>query len=88
MGEQLIMRITMGNVLKTHDLSVVVLLDLSESTNETVGNSDKTILQLTRETATLVSTSIEGIGDQFALHGFASDSRHDVQYYRIKDLYN
>ena len=86
MGEQPSPRITMRNVLNTRDLSVVVLLDLSESTNEFVGDSDKTILQLTREAATLVSTAIEGIGDPFALHGFASDGRHDVQYYRFKDF--
>jgi nitric oxide reductase NorD protein len=86
MGEQPNPRITMRNVLNNRDLSVVVLLDLSESTNEMVGDSDKTILQLTREAATLVSTAIEGIGDPFALHGFASDGRHDVQYFRFKDF--
>jgi hypothetical protein len=86
MGEQPNPRITMRNVLNTRDLAVVVLLDLSESTNEYVGNSDKTILQLTREAATLVATAIEGIGDPFALHGFSSDGRHDVQYSRLKDF--
>ncbi|MBN4060484.1 VWA domain-containing protein [bacterium AH-315-I20] len=86
MGEQPNTRITMRNVLKNRDLSVVVLLDLSESTNEPINGSDKTVLQLTREAATLVSTAIEGIGDPFAIHGFASDGRHDVQYYRFKDF--
>jgi hypothetical protein len=86
MGEQPNPRITMRNVLKSRDLAVVLLLDLSESTNETVSGSDKTVLQLTREAATLVSTAIEGIGDPFAIHGFASDGRHDVQYYRFKDF--
>ncbi|VAW83013.1 Rubisco activation protein CbbO [hydrothermal vent metagenome] len=86
MGEQPNPRITLQNILKTRDLAVVVLMDLSESTNEQVGDSDKTILQLTREAATLVATAIEGIGDPFALHGFASDGRHDVQYYRFKDF--
>ncbi len=86
MGEQPSPRITMRNVLKTRDLAVVVLLDLSESTNETMAGSEKTVLELTREAATLVATAIEGIGDPFALHGFASDGRHDVQYYRFKDF--
>jgi hypothetical protein len=86
MGEQPNTRITMRNVLKSRDLAVVLLLDLSESTNETLSGSDKTVLQLTREAATLVSTAIEGIGDPFAIHGFASDGRHDVQYYRFKDF--
>jgi nitric oxide reductase NorD protein len=86
MGEQPNPRITMRNVIKSRDLAVVVLLDLSESTNEVVQGSDKTILQLTREAASLVSTAINGIGDPFAIHGFASDGRHDVQYYRFKDF--
>jgi len=86
MGEQPNTRITMRNVLKNRDLSVVILLDLSESTNEKIGGSDKTVLELTREAATLVSTAINGIGDPFAIHGFASDGRHDVQYYRFKDF--
>ncbi|MDH5485187.1 MAG: nitric oxide reductase activation protein NorD, partial [Gammaproteobacteria bacterium] len=86
MGEQPNPRITMRNVVKNRDLSVVVLMDLSESTNEAMAGSDKTVLQLTREAATLVATAINGIGDPFALHGFSSDGRHDVQYYRFKDF--
>lgn len=86
MGEQPNPRITMRNVVKNRDLSVVVLMDLSESTNEKVEGTDKSILQLTREAATLVATAINGIGDPFALHGFSSDGRHDVQYFRFKDF--
>jgi len=86
MGEQPNARITMRNVIKSRDLSVILLLDLSESTNETMDGSDKTILQLTREAATLVATAIEGIGDPFAIHGFSSDGRHDVQYFRFKNF--
>ncbi len=86
MGEQPNPRITMRNVIKSRDLAVVVLLDLSESTNEVVSGSEKTVLQLTREASSLVATAISGIGDPFAIHGFASDGRHDVQYYRFKDF--
>jgi hypothetical protein len=86
MGEQPSPRITMRNVIKRRDLAVVVLLDLSESTNDTVAGSDRTVLDLTREAAALVATAIDGIGDPFAIHGFASDGRHDVHYYRFKDF--
>ncbi len=86
MGEQPSPRITMRNVLKNRDLSVVVLLDLSESTNEVMQGSDKSVLQLTLEASTLIATAMEGIGDPFAIHGFASDGRHDVQYYRFKNF--
>ncbi len=86
MGKQPDTRITMRNVIKTRDLAVTVLLDLSESTNEKIDGSDKTVLDLTREAATLVCTAISGIGDPFAVHGFASEGRHDVHYYRFKDF--
>jgi hypothetical protein len=86
MGEQPSPRITMRNVIKRRDLAVVVLLDLSESTNDTMAGADRTVLDLTREAAALVATAIDGIGDPFAIHGFASDGRHDVHYYRFKDF--
>jgi hypothetical protein len=79
-------RITLRNVLNTRDLGVLLLLDLSESTNETVADSDKTVLALTREACALMATAIQGIGDPFAVHGFASDGRHDVRYFRCKDF--
>jgi len=74
------------------DLAIVVLMDLSESTNETIGDADEddpdapTILSLTREATGLLAWAIDSIGDAFAVHGFASDGRHDVQYYRFKDF--
>ena len=85
-GLQPDMRITMRHVINRRDLAVLILLDLSESTNEVVRGSEKTVLELTREACALVATAIEGIGDPFAIHGFASDGRHDVQYYRFKDF--
>ncbi len=86
MGLQPDPRITMRNVINRRDLAVVILLDLSESTNELVRGTDKTVLQLTREASALVASAINGIGDPFAVHGFASDGRHDVQYFRFKDF--
>lgn len=76
------------------DLAILVLMDLSESTNEKVGVKPgepgyaeaPSILSLTREATGLLSWAIDAIGDRFAVHGFASDGRHDVQYYRFKDF--
>jgi hypothetical protein len=86
MGRQPDPRITLRHVINRRDLAIVILLDLSESTNETLTGSDKTVLELTREASALVATAISGIGDAYAIHGFASDGRHDVQYYRFKDF--
>lgn len=79
-------RVHMRHLRKVRDLSVLVLLDLSESTNEYVRGSDQTILELAREATVLLSNAMHQIGDPFAIHGFASNGRHDVEYYRFKDF--
>ncbi len=79
-------RINIRHIHKTRDLAVLILLDLSESTNDTVAGTDKTVLQLTREATTLLAWAIDGIGDPFAIHGFSSNGRHDSRYDRFKDF--
>ena len=86
MGMQPDPRIMMRSVRKVRDISVLVLLDLSESTNEKVLGQDQTVLDLTRQACVLLSDAIHKIGDPFAIHGFCSDGRHDVEYYRFKDF--
>jgi nitric oxide reductase NorD protein len=86
MGLQPDPRIMMRSVRKVRDISVLVLLDLSESTNEKVLGQDQSVLDLTRQACVLLSDAINKIGDPFAIHGFCSDGRHDVEYYRFKDF--
>ena len=77
-------RIYVKKVQHIRDVSVNLLMDLSESTNDMVLGSDKTILELMKEATSLLSWAIDKIGDKLTISGFASDSRHDVQYYRFK----
>ncbi|HEX9179849.1 MAG TPA: nitric oxide reductase activation protein NorD, partial [Burkholderiales bacterium] len=86
MGLQPDPRIMMRSVRRTRDISVLVLLDLSQSTNDKVHGQDFTVLDLTRSATVLLADAINRIGDPFAIHGFASDGRHDVQYFRFKDF--
>ena len=82
-------RINIRITRHVRDLAVLILLDLSESTNENVYKDDPdspTVLELTRESTGLLAWAIDAIGDPFAIHGFASDGRHDVQYFRFKDF--
>lgn len=87
-------RINIRITRHVRDLAILVLMDLSQSTNEKVGVKDgepgyddaPSILDLTRESTGLLAWAIDSIGDSFAVHGFASDGRHDVQYYRFKDF--
>jgi len=68
------------------DLAVLLLLDLSQSTNDFVPSAATTVLNLAREAAALVAHAMDKIGDSFAIHGFDSNGRHDVEYYRFKDF--
>lgn len=90
LGNQPDPRIMMRSVRKTRDFSILVLLDLSESTNEKVASEvegrDDSVLDLTRQACVLLAESISKVGDPFAIHGFCSDGRHDVEYYRFKDF--
>ena len=86
MGEQPDPRIMMRNVRRVRDLSVLLLIDLSESTNDLVFGSENTVLQLAREATVLLADALDKIGDPFAIHGFDSNGRHDIEYFRFKDF--
>jgi nitric oxide reductase activation protein len=86
MGRQPDPRVMMRSVRKTRDISVLVLLDLSHSTNDVVANRQHTVLELTRQACALLADALDKVGDPFAIHGFCSDGRHDVSYWRFKDF--
>ncbi len=86
MGQQPDPRIMMRSVRKVRDISVMVLLDLSASTNDKVAGQDYSVLDLQRQATVLLADAIHKIGDPFAIHGFCSDGRHNVEYSRFKDF--
>ena len=86
LGNQPDPRIMMRSVRKTRDFSILVLLDLSESTNEKVQDQEYSVRELTQQACVLLADAIDKVGDPFAIHGFCSDGRHDVEYYRFKDF--
>jgi len=79
-------RIMMRSVQKARDISVLMLLDLSRSMNNKIHNQDYTAIQLTQQVSVLFAEAIKTVGDPFAIHGFYSDSRHFVEYLRLKDF--
>jgi nitric oxide reductase activation protein len=85
-GQQPDPRIMMRSVRKVRDISVMVLLDLSESTNNKVSGQEFSVLDLQRQATVLLADAINKIGDPFAIHGFCSDGRHNVEYSRFKDF--
>lgn len=86
MGQQPDNRIMVRYKRTERDLAVMVLLDMSESTNDTVRGQDESIMDLSRAATVLLADALDRIGDPFAVHGFCSDGRHDVHYQRIKDF--
>ncbi|MDR6302345.1 hypothetical protein GGQ85_000016 [Nitrobacter vulgaris] len=85
-GQQHDPRIMMRYKRALRDLAVLVLLDMSESSNEKVRGHDYTVMDLTRAATVLLAGALDRIGDPFAIHGFCSDGRHDVHYHRFKDF--
>ncbi len=86
MGQQPDTRIMMRHKRSLRDLAVMVLLDMSESSNDKVRGQEYSVMDLTRAATVLLSDALDRIGDPFALHGFCSNGRHDVHYYRFKDF--
>ena len=77
-------RINMSHRHDGRDISVLLLLDLSESLSQTPEGSEQTILELSQEAVALLAWAIEMLGDPFAIAGFSSNTRHEVRYQHIK----
>ena len=77
-------RINMSHRTDGRDITVMVLLDLSQSLNEKVAGGRQTVLELSQEAVSLLAWAIEALGDPFAIAGFQSDTRHEVRYHHIK----
>jgi len=69
---------------RSRDLSVQVLLDISESTKDFVKGSSTTILTVERIATALLSQALSDLGDAFAVAAFCSNGRDDVRLYSIK----
>lgn len=77
-------RINMSHRNDGRNIAVMLLLDLSQSLNEKAAGSDQTILELSQEAVALTAWAVQQLGDEFAIAGFNSNSRHEVRYLHIK----
>jgi nitric oxide reductase NorD protein len=73
---------------KPESRSVLVLLDLSQSTNDSVGAEGPSLLALERTASLMLANALGGARalDRLAIHGFHSDGRDRVVYYRMLDF--
>ena len=71
---------------KGRDLLVSILVDISESTNDFIKNTNKTIFSSIIEATGILSEAISKTGDDFSLSTFCSNKREDVRYWKIKNF--
>ncbi len=66
------------------DLCVAVLMDLSRSTSERIG--EHKVIDIARRSVAILADALEALGDDFALFGFSSDSRQRISCTGIKQF--
>ena len=71
---------------RKRDLSVMILLDVSESTRDRVLPSGASVLDIERLAVATLAEALAALNDPFALHAFASAGREDVRMYGLKDF--
>ena len=64
------------------DLAVAVALDMSRSTAAWIG--EHRVIEVARQSMTVLADALSAAGDEFALYAFASDSRLRVRCHRLK----
>jgi nitric oxide reductase activation protein len=71
---------------KHRDLSVLVLLDISNSTNDQIQKAGLSVLDLEIQATALLAYAMSELNDPFAISAFCSDGKEDVHYYRLKNF--
>ncbi len=70
---------------RARQVSVLVLLDLSQSAND-LGHDGLSLLEREREAAMMLATAAGAAGHRVAVHGFHSNTRHAVRYVRLLEF--
>lgn len=66
--------------------SVLVLLDLSASTNDRIGSATISLLDIEKQAALWLAESFLQSTDRLAVHGFSSNTREEINYYRLLEF--
>lgn len=79
-------RLYIKRIKQQRDVAVLLLVDLSRSTANTVYGSQATVLSVEKEAIVLFCEALAVVGDTFAIAGFSGTGRLGVDYCRIKDF--
>jgi len=77
-------RLYIKRLKQERDVSVLLLVDLSRSTANSVAGTDQTVLDVEKEAIVLLCEALQVVGDPFAIAGFSGTGRLGVDYYGIK----
>ena len=75
-------RLYRAREVRLRDLAAAVLLDMSRSTAAWIG--EHRVIEIARQSMAVLAEALSAAGDEFALYGFASDSRLRVRCHRLK----
>ena len=78
-------KLYMARQLVERDVAVLFLVDVSASTAVPLTHApDRQVLDLMKEAMVLLSVALEELGDAYAIYGFSSNGRYDVEVYPVK----
>ena len=78
-------KLYMARQLVERDVAVLFLVDVSASTAAQLAHSqERQVLDLMKEAMVLLSVALEELGDAYAIYGFSSNGRYDVEAYPVK----
>lgn len=79
-------RLYLKRAKHVRDVAVLLLVDLSGSTKNLVPGTGTSVLTVEKEAIVLFCEALRVVGDEFAVAGFSSRGRLQVDYYRYKDF--
>ena len=80
-------RLYIKRIKEQRDVAVLLLVDLSRSTANTIyGATGANVLDVEKEAIVLFCEALEVVGDAFAIAGFSGTGRLGVEYFKIKDF--
>ena len=78
------------------DVATLFLLDMSASTDESVGPAEaggakrrrpRRIIDVTKEALVIMAEALEELGDGYAIYGFSGQGRRNVEFYPVKHFH-
>ena len=77
-------RLFIKRIKKERSVAVLLLVDMSRSTANTVSVGALTVLDIAKEALVIFCEALEMVGDTYAIAGFSGTGRHAVDYFEIK----